>query len=329
MRGDRIVWMDWVRGAAIIMVVTFHSTSLLRFGTDEQPIVLVEVNNLLSPYRMPLLTFLSGFLAHKSFKKPAGVFIWGKVRNLVWPYLIWTAVYAVTAGAEYSFTDHELYISYLWYLGYICVYYFVSWALQRIPRVPLVLGAFAIAALIPADVDAARRFFFLMAVFFLGEIAYSAHDSWIAILKSRWTLIGLVAVVAVSIALLRGAVVLYDPLWASATIAGLILACWAMSRLVRFTDTAPMRSLEFMGKNSVVFYVTHFPIIWGVMVTLSSFGIENPWVLFGTAALAAFTIGAALAHLRPRVFVIGLLFSLPTKARKIPTDRPAPAVPVS
>lgn len=324
MRGERIVWMDWVRGAAIIMVVIFHSTSLLRFGTDQQPAALVEVNNLLSPYRMPLLTFLSGFLAYKSISKTAGVFVWGKVRNLVWPYLIWTAVYALTAGAEYSFTDHELYISYLWYLGYICVYYFASWVMKKVPRIPLVLSAFAIAALIPADIDAARRFFFLMAVFFLGEIAHSAHDSWVAVLKSRWTLVSLVAVAAVSVALFRGSIVLYDPMWASATIAGLILACWAFSRLTRFTETAPMRALEFMGKNSVVFYVVHFPTIWAVMVTLGGLGIDNPWLLFAAAATTAFVVGTVLAHLR-RFAVVEILFSLPSRSRKPQRE---PRVPV-
>jgi hypothetical protein len=167
-----------------------------------------------------------------------------------------------------------------------------------------------------------------MAVFFLGEIAYSAHDSWLAILKSRWTLVGLVAVGAVSLALLRGANVLYDPLWASATIAGLILACWAMSRLVRFTNTPVMNSLEFMGKNSVVFYVTHFPIIWTVMVTLGGLGISNPWLLFCAAAFSAFIIGTALAHLRNRVFVVGLLFALPARTKKVTKARHASAVTV-
>lgn len=321
----RIEWMDHVRGFAILLVVAFHANTLLRFGYAA-PDMLTAANAIFSPYRMPILAFISGFIAHLSFTKGPSEFVWGKVRALVWPYAVWTVVYGVTAGAQYDLTQHELYISYLWYLGYIFCYYFASWLTQSVPRLPLVLVAFAIAAATPADVDAARRFFFLWGIFMLGELAYSSHGQWQRLMNSRWTFLGIASMAVVTIYAIGGdAKVLYDPLWLAATLSGVFVVCGLAIRLEPWAVRRPLRGLAFLGRNSVVYYTSHFPIIWGTVVICSTLGVTNPWLVYVTGAVAALTIGTLLALLAKKSVLVNLLFALPKRRPKDENGRSRPA----
>ncbi|WP_408640100.1 hypothetical protein [Cutibacterium equinum] len=54
----------------------YHSVALWSW--------LIWVNNLMGPYRMPLLMCLSG----RALRKPIKAFYLGKMRGLLWPYLL-------------------------------------------------------------------------------------------------------------------------------------------------------------------------------------------------------------------------------------------------
>src|SRR5690606_791284 len=91
--GRRLDWMDFLRGLSILLVVLHHSTQIVSERVDELPEVFVFISNFFAPYRMPMLMFLSGLLVAGSLQRPAGEYLWGKVRRILWPIIVWTLIY--------------------------------------------------------------------------------------------------------------------------------------------------------------------------------------------------------------------------------------------
>lgn len=312
--------MDCARGAAIMLVIMSHSITQLRFGY-EVPSGLTRLSDAFSPFRMPLLSFLSGMLVHLSLRKERGIFFTGKVKNLLWPYAIWTIVYGLTAGANYSLTDHEFYISYLWYILYLFFFYIAAYILRSVPKLPIILSALTLAALIPGDFDTPRRFFYLMSIFFLGHLAHEYGDAWVRIVQSKWNWI-LTFPVGVAILLaMTGEAVRYSPEWLAASIGGVILACsisaFASQPRPNRLLTRTLAYLAHLGKNSLVYYVSHFPILYGVIILFSAFG-GALWAAFPVAILTALLCGYALVVARRRSRIVGALFTFPSRTRVRP-----------
>ena len=311
----RMTWMDLLRGLAILLVVVFHSTSLLRHGY-EAPALVTALNSLFSPYRMHILAFLSGFLMYISGGKSTRQFVSGKLRNLAWPYAVWTIICAYTVGRQYSVTDHEFYISYLWYLLYLLTFYFVARILKDVPRIPLILTSISVAAVIPDEYEAPQRYFYLLAVFLLGEVAQSSLAKWQKLMSTKWVFVLLFAVGAASLtAATSDEIIRYDVRWFAASMSGVILACFFA---IRAADLAMgtwlqtcVRAIEFIGRNSVVYYVTHFPVIFGVVLLCADFNVKSPILVMSIAVISALVVGTLLTILRERIPWVDLLFAFP------------------
>ncbi|MEM9680522.1 MAG: acyltransferase, partial [Bacteroidota bacterium] len=87
---NRLNWVEYAKGIAIILVVYRHILiGIRRSGLDVSPI-LVNANEIVYSFRMPLFFVLSGIFAAKSILKrtPTG-FTQNKLRTIMYPYLIW------------------------------------------------------------------------------------------------------------------------------------------------------------------------------------------------------------------------------------------------
>lgn len=323
-QAQRHVWMDHIRGLAIVLVVLTHSGMLLREGYVE-PETIAHLNAALSPYRMPALAFLSGFLAHLSFRKALPVFLSGKVRNLLWPYLVWSVIAVFTINRGHSLLDYELYLSYLWYLVYLFIYYLISYFTQAVSRLPMIAAALSIAALIPGELQSPQRFFFLLAMFQLGEVAYSMGSAWTGLVGRRSVYLLLVPVAAASASAIAGREAQYDPRWFAASVAALLFLTVMVPRV---QEWRALRPLAYIGRNSLVYYVVHFPVIYGCVHLLADMGVGSPYVAFGLSAVTAMAVGTVASALRDAP-VLSLLFAFPARraggeaARKVGADRAA------
>jgi len=67
----RVLWMDILRGAAILAVITFHSVTFIERYDFEATKLWKNLNETLTFFRMPVLIFLSGMLLPKSLAKSA------------------------------------------------------------------------------------------------------------------------------------------------------------------------------------------------------------------------------------------------------------------
>lgn len=326
----RMIWMDVVRGAAILLVVIFHSMTItVRFAPDA-PSGLVVVNDFFAPFRMPMLMFLSGMLLSRSLNKPTRTFFAGKIRSIGWPYLLWSAAcLAVTAQWTIQNLLRIVIVppTYLWYLWFLLAYYVLAWGLNRI-RVPFVYVAavsLAASAFAPDD-HRISRFLFLFTFFALGHWV-STTPSILRWIQNRSLVVG---AVAISIAAAGGVIsalypdgVRYNALHAWTPLAAIALVL-SLSSHIRPEGLG--RPLAFIGRNSIVYYSTHFVLIWLTVWWLDKFGIDQFWLLYLLGALAAVGVGTVAAHGTQHSWVAALFTFPPTPwpAGSRRNQRPSP-----
>lgn len=243
--------MDRLRGAAIIAVVVLHAELTTSATTGVVLPVVHTVNGLLSPYRMPVLVALSGMLLTPALSKPWRAYLSGKVRNLLWPYLVWvtldTAYAAARAGGmDWDYVARLAYDprTYLWFLVYLFLFYLVGLGLPGWLRV--VGGPLLVVVVAPSDPGAEwHRLAALFGWFLMGD---------------------------------------------------------ALGRLVRrrlSPAPVPRRDpLGYIGRNSLVFYVSHLMIIIAVTDVAVLLRLDRPVPLFLLAVAAALATGAVLVHSR-------------------------------
>lgn len=314
---SRLAWMDLLRGAALLLVMVFHSASLLRYADLPVPRSAEVLNAAVAPFRIPLLVLLSGTLLPRSVAKGNRDYLLGKWRAIAWPYLLWTAVYAVLTwpGGPGPLTWYLPGIlrggTYLWYLFFLLVFYVVALPLRRVPRLPAAFGFLLVSELLPDGTKYLERPCYLMALFLVGWWIAENPARLQAILSSRRVLV--VAAVLLVPAVVWAPEGGYGPRSIVATLAG---ACLAAAVAARCGGLRVLRPLRFVGRNSVVFYVVHFPVIYVVVHVAAAVGAPPAPVLQSLVLVAAVVAATALSLARSRWRVVERLFTAPGRPKR-------------
>ena len=264
----RMQWMDLLRGLAVLLVVVLHAAS--HGGAEVEGWTLV--NRHLTPFRMPLLMFLSGMLLHRSLAKPLPVYLWGKVAAIVWPLVLWLLLYGFLVRGGFGWpetgVDYWLNGDYLWFLMSLSLCYLTASLLKplvsRFPRgsVWAFLAVFAGMIILYVTADVAGGVLgstiWYGSFFFLGAWAGRYVERWVG---AHWTLILPLLLVAAYFAHLG----IHDRNLrvgtleaAGISVLGLAVILWCAPRLPR---SVPVRFVEWVGRSSIVVYVAHFPLI--------------------------------------------------------------------
>lgn len=286
-----MVWMDMLRGLAIFLVICWHAAAILALLDQTVPAWLLNANDFFAPFRIPMLMFLSGMLLNRALRKPLGTYYEGKLRNIAWPWFVWTLVHFVVMGTYSSVLKPGLWLlSYLWFLVYLLVFYSVAPLLRRVPTWLLVMAPWAIAFFVMSGANM-RRFFFLAGFFFLGKWA-SEHAALLQrIIDSRKTLIILPIVFGYGAVFAAYGPWRYYPPHIPFSVAGILLALALASRVTWQTWT---RTWSFVGRNSIIYYATHFPVI----VLVIRIGLELGWntdITVAAGLVTALAVGTGFA----------------------------------
>lgn len=94
-KGNRLAWIDYARGIAIILVLYRHIfEGITRSGVDAAEYQWLENANIIFySFRMPLFFILSGiFIAKSLAKRDLGGLIRNKFSILLYPYLLWSFI---------------------------------------------------------------------------------------------------------------------------------------------------------------------------------------------------------------------------------------------
>ena len=309
------LWMHWLRGLAIVLVVLFHVEVNVRYYMDT-PEWLLVVNNAAAPLRMPAMMFLSGLLVERSLAKGAGTYLSGKLRRILWPYVLWSvimgALLVVATGEHWGIIPAAVIspIRHLWFLYYLLGFYVVSLLLREASRwVPLAVAVLVAAGGQIGGADEFKRLGYLGAFFFAGVLVSRQPvvfrpRSWPAWVKTA-------GVVGLMVSLCAGAVlgdVRYEAYMGPLVGVGIAGAAWLASLS---TGRPGARALEYVGRHSMVFYLVHYPAALLSVVVLMRFTDASLVVIVAgfVFALAASWVAAVLAE---RWAVVGALFAWPT-----------------
>jgi fucose 4-O-acetylase-like acetyltransferase len=287
--------MDVLRGVAIVLVLAWHAPAIPALLGYSIPDWLMAPNRALGPFRMPTLMFLSGILLPASLNKPMKDYLWGKVRMLAWPYLVWSLVHLLVYGSAWPIYHPRAWIAtgYLWFLFFIGVYYVLAPLIRRAPAYipPLVL----LATSIPVEPGLSKMFLYFGGFFFAGYLAGLHKDALQRLVQSRRVVLACL-VAACSFAVVSVSTNLaYQGQYALLSGCGIIVAiAWAQ----RIESRRWAGPLAHIGRHSLIFYTSHFPIMLGVVATARAVHANNVALMAGVGFVVALAAGFALVKYR-------------------------------
>lgn len=313
-RGARLQWMDFVRGICIILVISLHATSALQMfsGIDPAPVI-DRINTFFSPFRMTTLMFLSGMLLSRSLSKSTGKYITGKLDLIYWPFLVWSMI---VLAAELRLTPEFILKTpvsaptLLWYLWFIFAYYLLALVIKRLSLPPLLIAAIclAISPFMPEFLRISR-FTYLFAFFLLG------HHVQASGMLQRLKIPAPAGIAALAVALggavlaVSGTPVHYQAVYAWIPLAMITFILWWSPFYTPEGLAAPVaRSLEWTGRNSIVFYVAHFPTQCVMARLIQPYLGDNYPASYGVMIASGILAGVGITLLRDRFSVFAALF---------------------
>lgn len=314
-RQNRLVWIDVMRGAAILAVVFYHAHVQVSVSLDTDLGAITAVDEALRPFRMPMLMFLSGMLLPVSLKKSGAHYLQGKVRKIAWPYVLWSFANLVVLLAASSVREQTIGIAtflkifyapptYHWYLAYLFIFYLVALFLHRLIWLQTASIFFALIGSYFVGGEL-RQFLYLWAFFAAGDFI-TRHWNHLGryLIRPSFTLFCVVVVAPALIISAQGSDLRYDPVWAISVFAA-IFALQPLARVVAHTRIGSV--LVVVGRQSIVYYVVHYLVITITFHVLYRLGLGNPLVLFVTASIVALVVGTVLVRWR-QYPLVGWLF---------------------
>lgn len=303
--------MDQLRGLAIILVLLQHTYTvptgmgLPAFGS------IGEFNDLLRPYRQPLLMFLSGMLLAHSLRKPWKEYAEGKARKILWPMLVWTVPIVILRPPR-TLTD-VIAPSHLWFLLVLLACYAIG-PLTRKIHPGVLAGVFLAGALfLPLDAEPFTSFYHLgmllkfVPFFMLGAAATELTPRW---QRAPWWAgvgTGVLGVATLLVSTANGWS--HELIDFTASTLGIAVVLWAAPRI-------PLnRALVAVGERSIVWYVAHVPMMIVTAAVLWRIDPELPGV---TTAFVVLVVAVVGCWMLDRFRVFGVLFEFPRLRERAP-----------
>lgn len=228
--------------------------------------VIIVFDNVFGPLRMPIMVFLSGLFVPRSIAKGASTYFSGKIRGVAYPYFLWSAIMivlfylaSVTIGwkVQLGIIAEVFYaaIEHLWLLAYLFIYFVFAFLLRHIPPV-IVAAVIMEVAFLPVSGNW-QKFWYLASFFMLGVAAATYPAVWERVTRSA---IVSALLLALPIAALWAMTLklIYVPGTPFRTVLVLAALVGASGVFMRIAHAAPFR---YIGRNSLVFYIAHWPAI--------------------------------------------------------------------
>lgn len=342
---NRMAWVDYLRGIAILLVVYRHVLLGLQRANMNIPVALVNANMIFFSFRMPLFFILSGIFINGSIsRRPLNKLIYIKFENLLYPYLVWSFIQITLqillsrySNSDRTIMDYTLIfyqprgLDQFWYLPALfntTVIYLLLKVKGKLPAwAQLLLGTgFYLLAPYCTRISMISDWMEFYIFFALGDalsdIFFRPKSQ--QILRSPITLLIMIPIFTatqiyyLSRAGAEGASIGQGPFLAIA-----LIGCFAMFVLAfRLQSWNILRFLRVLGFHSLFIYVMHVIIAAFTRAILTKVvGIHNPTVLL----FCGIAIGVTLPVIIYNWLIVDnvgyFLFTLHKPAKK-PKEKP-------
>jgi fucose 4-O-acetylase-like acetyltransferase len=288
----RYAWVDYAKGIAIIFVVYRHVLyGLLYSGVAADPL-LMDANEMLYGFRMPLFFFLSGlFFASSLKKRGSGDFLVTKINTLLYPYVLWCFIQLTLQIIFSDYTNFKRgvgnYIDILlhprgmlqqWYLFALfnvsALYLFTHSVLKLKAPVQVLLGL-VLPALIPfvGDISTLSDVMMFYIFFCLGHISapFFFQDRVQQQLGSGYNALLLLPafILAQYYCMKHPETNIY--LFSALAMLGVILVIMVSFLLAKYKK---LTFLQTLGHHSLYIYLLHLGIVFLLRLALLRTGLE-------------------------------------------------------
>lgn len=321
---DRMLWMDVLRGLAILLVVVNHAAVVTAESFADLPSAVTSVNAFFAPFRIPTLVFLSGLLLAPSLAKGARRYVEGKLRNIAWPYLVWTVIYIVVIVRPWAYTGGfgpERALRYvvtapspLWFISFLLAFYALALLLRHVPTWAVVLVALVGSSLF-ADGTRPERFLFLLGFFLMGDMV-TRHSEAVGRWLTRPVVLfgaGLGTVGLLVAGARLGEAARYQAEYAIGVLAGIVILAFAAHAVSASPTMAPLRHL---GRHSIVLFVVHYPAVIVTVQAMHLVGDVPGLAVFGVALVVGIVSGLVTVRAQQRMLLFQALFAPPWPVRQ-------------
>ena len=315
---NRITWIDNLRGLSILAIIFLHSTIAVHNNAGHFTAFSSLLNEMLAPVRLGLMFFVSGLFVDAGLRKGLGPFFNNKVRSILYPFVVWVAVYGglkilFSSMANTPQSPMNIILSHLtgggdmtWFLHSLFIFFIVIIFARHLPFL-LVFAlcmalSWALPALDPEGVFASfdnthiNKSLYLFVFFYLGDyVVRKQVDIAEKVQHGPTLLISLVSFIVLSclniFVLDRHAQALLSPL----ALLSVPLFVWIALKL-------KSELVYYIGVNSIVFYLSHYLAIQ-FFSKIVKFESPSAWVndvKFISAFLVALALPWTLCLMRKR-----------------------------
>ena len=299
----RMQWMDFIRGVCILLVLLLHSTTIfLRFDLNLYIGIVYFLNEMVAPFRMPLLVFLSGCLFGYSYKKGFKIFFKGKLKNILWPYFVWS-ILTLTIMDQFSVINLVRQIisssTTLWFLWFIFFYYIIFYFIVKLKiNISLVLLILLILSILMPDVARISRFFYLFIFFVIGHLFFFGR--YFSLLNCKIIFGSLVSMLLYGVFYYYGFDIRYNAFFIYIPISFII---GLMGIKYIYKTNSVFGFIEFVGRNSIYYYATHYAILYLVtnFLLFNNFELINIFLINISVVITFGTIFSIASARKPYV----------------------------
>jgi len=336
-REDRMEWIDYAKGLAIILVAFRHTLAGINGSGIDVPDFLYQIQEFVLNFRMPVFFMISGVFLERAMRKTTPTtLIKQKSGKLLYPYLLWAVVFitiqilfstyinTVRTYRDYAFIlTQPRKINHMWYLLALfnanLLFILVSPYLLKNKKTHIVFAIILhLLAYVVKDYsilsDLLYHYIFLMLGAMFSEKLFAQQN------MSKDNLWQLLAIIPVFIA---GQLTWLKMSPGSFYIQPLLLviilvACFFFYMFCRVLYAYNIfRGLSFIGKYSLYIYILHFLVISAFRVfSIHFLHLTNVYFIVFTGLILGISL-PIIIYRTGKKFGIELLFSLEPKKKLI------------
>ena len=272
-------------------MIVFHVASIPAVLGAEPPSWIRPAGQALAPYRIPLLLFLSGMLLPHSLSKGLPRYFGGKVRAILWPYLVWNTLTMTLLGDYGSLTNPWMWVGgsfHLWFLAVLGASYLVGPLTRWVPAWLWVLPMVLLSP-IPST-NAYGQILWFGAFFFAGAASAALIERWQRRGPALPACLGILMIIY-SALVATGEIQHGDEdlRYFVPSLIGIGALLWVAPRLPRIAW------IERVGRESIVFYLVHFPAIGVLWLGVRNWDLPW-WIVLPLLACAGFGVPAMMTR---------------------------------